>query len=204
MTSKSFVKWIVSWTYTIVSSFIFTVFVVPKSYIFKVSCTRKKGNFGLLLGGFSCIKTPNQNFKTTKTTKISPEMQSKAKHHICYGFLYILENSRQWTQKSYFWGLIWWFLSHTLQPHWCHTQIFCQMKGLMMIHNRANFHLYKICGSWAIFGVFGGPSSPKNAPISIKLASDLVIKKRNTVLNFFEKLQFFEKLYLWPWNSQGI
>ena len=55
-----FAKWKFSSKYTIVPSFVFIEFVVVKLYIFKVSHTSKKGDFGLLLGGFSCITTPNQ------------------------------------------------------------------------------------------------------------------------------------------------
>ena len=41
-------------------------------------------------------------------------------------------------------------MGHTLRALWCHAQIFCQMKGLMKIHNRAKFHCHSICGSQVI------------------------------------------------------
>ena len=44
----------------IVPSFIFIAFGVLKLYMSKVSCTTKKGHFGLLLDGFCYITTPNQ------------------------------------------------------------------------------------------------------------------------------------------------
>ena len=60
MAPKCFVKWKVSWRYTILVSFIFIAFAVLKLYIFNVSCNSKKGHFGLILGAFSCITSPNQ------------------------------------------------------------------------------------------------------------------------------------------------
>ena len=60
-TTPSFAVWVspqflskrkVSWRYTILVSFIFIACVVVELYIFKVSRTRKNGDFGLLLGGF--------------------------------------------------------------------------------------------------------------------------------------------------------
>ena len=74
------------------------------------------------------------------------------------------------------------------------------MKGLMKIHNRAKFHFHSICGSqvknfqkflwqWSSheFGHFGGilgSNLPKNAPILVKLAPEVDLKERNTVLKF--------------------
>ena len=105
-------------------------------------------------------------------------MQCMTKYHICYGFWYILENSRKWAQKSYFWGFFQRFLGHTLPPPLCHSQIICQMEGLMKIHNPSKFHLDSIFGSqvikfkcfrgngaamknWAIFGGFWTLTRPK-------------------------------------------
>ena len=42
------------------------------------------------------------------------------------------------------------FYGHALRPPQCHAYIFCQMKGLMKIHNRAKFQLRSICGSQVI------------------------------------------------------
>ena len=49
--------------------------------------------------------------------------------------------------KNQFWGIF----SELLRPRpatpYGHAQIFCQMKGLIKIHNRAKFHRYSVCGS---------------------------------------------------------
>ena len=88
------------------------------------------------------------------------------------------------------------------------TQMFCQMKGLMKIHNRGKFHLHSICGSqvtniqkfswwWGIYelGYFGrgvlGPNSPKNGSILVIFAPEVVFKERNRVLKFFWRIPIF-------------
>ena len=82
------------------------------------------------------------------------------------------------------------------------------MKGLMKIHNRAKFHLDSICGSQVInfqmffgpwsshelghFGGIFGPSWPKIAPILLKLAPEVDLKERNTVLKFLGEIPIFK------------
>ena len=77
----------------------------------------------------------------------------------------------------------------------------------MTIHNRAKFYPYSICGSqvissqkfswqWSIhelghFGGFWDPNSSKNSSVLVKLAPEIVFKKRNRVLNYFWKIPIF-------------
>ena len=100
------------------------------------------------------------------------------------------------------------FYGHALRPPQCHVYIFCQMKGLMKIHNRAKFQLRSICGSQVInfqmfsgprnshelghFGGFLGPNSPKNASILLKIAPEVDLKEINTVLEFLEEISSFK------------
>ena len=81
------------------------------------------------------------------------------------------------------------------------AQIFCQIKGLM------KFHLDSVCGSqvinfqkfswrWSIheldhFGVFLGPNWSKIGSILVKLAPEVMFRKRNRVLKFFSKIPIF-------------
>ena len=125
-------------------------------------------------------------------------MQGKAKYHICYGFWYIIENSKKWTQETDFLGFFQRFFGHALPLHMGDAQIVCQIKVLMKIHNRVKFHLHSIYSSqvinfqkfswgWIIhelghFGVFLTPNSPKYGVILLKLAQVVVFKDRNRVL----------------------
>ena len=144
--------------------------------------------------------------------KLSPVMQYKASYHICYGIWFIIENSKNWTQKTHFLGFFQRFSGHAPWPPLWYAQIFCQIKGLLKIHNRTKFQLDSICGSqvtnfqkfswrWSIhelghFRGFLGPNSPKSASILAKLAPEVVLKERNTLLKFFEKFQFLQKLHV--------
>ena len=147
--------------------------------------------FGLFLVDYNRKSSPT-------CTKLSPVMQCKAKYYIWYGFWYVVENSKKWSQRTNFLGFFQKFFSLALRRPMGDAQIFCQMKGIMKIHNRAKFHLYTSCDSqvknlqkfswqWSIhelghFGVFLGRNSPKYDSILVKLATELVFKKRNTVL----------------------
>ena len=78
----------------------------------------------------------------------------------------------------------------------------------MEIHNRANFHFDSIGGSQVIqfqmflgprsshelghFGGFFGPNSPKNASILLKLAPEVDLKERSTVLKFLGEIPIFK------------
>ena len=86
-------------------------------------------------------------------TKFSPVMQCKAKYDICYGFWYSPKNSKKWSQKNFFFFVFFFFQSsfgYTLPCPIGKGQIFCQMEGLMKIHNCGKFHLHSICGSQVI------------------------------------------------------
>ena len=92
------------------------------------------------------------------------------------------------------------FFGHILPRPKRGTQMFCQMKGLMKIDTPAKFHLCSICGSQVInfqmfseprsshelghFGGIFGPNWPKTASIFMKLAPEVDLKERNTVLKF--------------------
>ena len=81
------------------------------------------------------------------------------------------------------------------------------MKGLIEIHNRVKFHLHSICGcgvmnfqkfcgdgaaiNWAILGGVLGPNSHKNTSMLLKLAPEVVLKERNSVLKFLLKIPIF-------------
>ena len=81
------------------------------------------------------------------------------------------------------------------------------MKDLIMIHNRAKFHLDSICGSQVInFQMYLGPWSshelghfggllghklPKIASILLKLAPEVVLNERNTMLKFLVETPIF-------------
>ena len=77
----------------------------------------------------------------------------------------------------------------------------------MNIHNHAKFHCHSICDSQVInfqkfswqwgshelghFGGFWGPNSPKNSSILMKLAPEVDLKKRKTVLKFLLEIPIF-------------
>ena len=162
---------------------------------------QKKGGFMAAFGWFLVYYNPKSS---PICRKFSPAMQCMAKYHICYGFWYISKNTKKWSQKTYFLGFFQRFFGHTLPRPKSDTQIFCQMKGLMKIHNRAKFHLRSICGSQVInfqkfswqwsshelghFGGFLGPNSPKSAWILIKLAPEVVLEESNRLLKFLSKI----------------
>ena len=92
-------------------------------------------------------------------------------------------------------------------------QSFCQVKGLMKIHNRGKFHLYSICGcqfinfpmfSWhcsihemTLLGFFLSPNCPKYCPILLKFAPEVVFKERKTVFqNFLGNSNFYRNCTL--------
>ena len=66
------------------------------------------------------------------------------------GFDFVIENKEKWTEKFYFGGFFRRFLSHAQPRPKGKAQIFCQMKGFMKIHKRANFDLNTICGCQVI------------------------------------------------------
>ena len=105
-------------------------------------------------------------------------------------------------QKNNFWGFFQRFFGQALPLPIVDVQMFCQMEGLMKIHNRGKFHLHSICSSqvinfqkflvrWSIqeLGHFGrgvlGPNSLKNGSILVRLAPEVAVKERNKVLKFF-------------------
>ena len=92
--------------------------------------------------------------------------------------------------------------------------IFCQMKGLIEIHNRGKFDEYRICGcqfinfqilctdsasmKWAILGVFLGPNSPKYCLTLLKFSPDLVVKEVKTVFEESLENSFFYRNGRYP------
>ena len=106
-------------------------------------------------------------------------MQFKAKYHICYGFWYSPENTKKWslrvTPKSFVkWKVSWRYSI-------CSSQVI-------------NFQ--KFSWRWSIheLGHFGGfldPNSPQNPWILVKLAPEVVLKEKNTVLKFLWQIPIF-------------
>ena len=76
-------------------------------------------------------------------------MQYKVSHHFCYSFWYSPENSKKLNQKTEFVALFQRFFDYALLRPMSYDLIFCQMKGLMKVHNRDKFHQCSICG-WQV------------------------------------------------------
>ena len=166
--TQIFSQWKVSWRYTILISFIFLAFVVLKLYIFKASRISKKGDFGLLLGSFSCITTPNhvrfaQNFQQWCSAKQSI---------ISVTVFYLLLKIRRNRPKNPVLGLFFrGFWTTTSDPLGATPTFFVKWKALWRHTTLASFMLItfvvlklkifkKFCGNgaamnWAIF-FFGG------------------------------------------------
>ena len=127
-------------------TFIFIAFVVLKLFIFKVSCTTKKRNLWLLLGGFWAITTSNQVRLTQNFHQWCSRTQSMT---YITGFHLLMKTPSNWAKNPFF-GPFRRFLGYTLPRPKAGTKIFCQMKDLMTIHNRVKFHFHSICGSQVI------------------------------------------------------
>ena len=139
-------------------------------------------------------------------------MQCKVTHHKCYSVSYNLENFKKLTQKTHFFALFQRFFPHALLQPVGDAPIFCQIKGLMEIYNRAKFHEYSICGFQVMnvqmfseqqkipflgaLGWFFGHNSPKYSQILFRFGTyitvfDTVLKiRRNQPKNLILWLVF--------------
>ena len=113
-------------------------------------------------------------------------MQCKVMHHIFDSFYSILKKWSKLGQKTD-------FLAHfyALLCLIIYAPIFCQIKGLMKVHNRGKFHQYSICGCQvmnfqmfsqqqklplqAASGWFSGHNSPKCSQILLKFGTECII-----------------------------
>ena len=99
-------------------------------------------------------------------------------------------------QKTEFLDFFQRFFNYALSLPPIYAPIFCQIKGLMVIHNHGSFHQHSICGSqvmnfqmfsWrcsihqmALFGGFLGPFSPKYGSNLLKFGPEIVYYKKKT------------------------
>ena len=126
-------------------------------------------------------------------------MQCKVSHHICYGFRYSPENFKKLSRKNKFVALFQRFFNYALLRSVSYAPTFCQMKGLMKIHNCDKFHQCNICGCQVInFPMFSwqcsihemaflGPNSLKYCQILLNTSTDVVFKETQTVFEEFWK-----------------
>ena len=108
-----------------------------------------------------------------------------------------LENSKKLNQKTDFLAFFQRFFGHALPRPMGDALIFFQIKGLMKIHNRGEFHLYSICGcqfvnfqmfSWQcsihelghFWGVFW-PNSPECGSVLLNFVPEVLFKETKTV-----------------------
>ena len=116
-------------------SFIYVLFVVSKFSNFKCFCTRRKCHLRLLLGLFF----GDNPWNVVKfILNFCLPMQCKVMHQILTIVILFQRNGKYWAEKGFlahFRG----FLFMLLHPM-SYDPIFCQMKGLMEIHNRGKFH----------------------------------------------------------------
>ena len=112
-------------------------------------------------------------------------------------FYSVLKKRSKLGQKTNFWAHFERFFHYTLLRPLSYAPIFCQIKGLMMIHNRGKFHQYSISGSQAInfqmflwrcsihemapFGGFLGLFSPTYSSILLKISPEAVYCKTKIV-----------------------
>ena len=97
------------------------------------------------------------------------------------------------------------FLVYTLLYNMSYVQIFCQVKDLMIMHNRGEFHLRLSSKTFAKFWVpiqhqwndpfwvFLGPYSRKYSKIVPKLSPEVVIQQTKTLLENFWRIRVFMK-----------
>ena len=76
--------------------------------------------------------------------KYRPVLPFRAMGEICDGLHWILKKVSKLGQKTDFVGYFQSFLVYALLRLVSYAQIFCQMKGLIEIHNPGKFHLYTI------------------------------------------------------------
>ena len=129
-------------------------------------------------------------------------LQYKAKYYIWHRFWCSPENSRKWSRKTNFLAFFQRLFDHTLLQPKGHAPIFCQIKGLMMIHNHGKLHQPSICGSKVInFQMFSwrcsshkmgpswgflGPFFPKYGSNLSKFGPEVAHHKRRTGCECFK------------------
>ena len=129
-------------------------------------------------------------------------MQCKVTHHICYGFWFSPKNSRKLIQKSDFVAHFQRIFVYVLLRPAIYVPIFCQMKGLLKIHNLGKFHYYSYCGCevinfqnfsyWfsihemALFGFFWA-LIPPNCQILLNFLPEVVFLETKTVFEEYLK-----------------
>ena len=143
VTPKFFAKWKVSWRQVSVVSFMSMAFVIAKLWMFKCFRSRKNYICRLLLGGFSYIAALNQFQFVQNFT--SDAVQGNVSQML--KFLIQFWKFQEINPKTHFWARFQKFFSHALLQPTCDAPIFCQIKGLMKIHNRGKFHWRSVCGS---------------------------------------------------------
>ena len=77
-------------------------------------------------------------------------MECKAMHQVYDSFYSILKKRSKFDQKNWFSGSFLEFFHYALLRPSSYAPIFCQIKGLMVIHNCGKFHQYSISGSQVI------------------------------------------------------
>ena len=151
-------------------------------------------------------------------------MQCRIKHRICHSFWCSLRIHQNEAKKTHFLAHFWRFFVYSLLRPMSQASIFCQIEGLMKIHNRGKLHGYRVSSCQVInfqifwyqfsiyktilFGGFFGPNSPKYCPILMKFSPEVLFKERKSVnLRIFKKFKFLRKreipnftvlVQLWP------
>ena len=137
-----FAYWKVPWRYIMLVSFMSIAFVVVQVIFSKVFVAAE--SWILAVSGW--FSKDYSSKLSLICTKISPGMQCKVTHHICYGFWFSPKNSRKLIQKSDFVAHFQRIFVYVLLRPAIYVPIFCQMKGLLKIHNLGKFHYYSYCG----------------------------------------------------------
>ena len=125
----------------------------------------------------------------------SNTMQSNASHML--RFLISSWKFHEIKSKNQFFGIFSEISGHAYPRPMVDALTFCQMKGIIKIHNHGKFHFYSICGcqvikfsmfSWRCniheIGHFGGfldPNSPKHGSAFLKFAPAILFRERKPV-----------------------
>ena len=78
--------------------------------------------------------------------KFWPLIQCQVMHQIFDSFCSVLKKWSKLGQKTHFVASFQRFFNHAFLCLMSYAPIFCQMKGLIGIHNCGKFHEYKVCG----------------------------------------------------------
>ena len=146
--------------------------------------------------------------------KFWPVMQYKVMHQKYDGFYFILKKHLKLSQKADFLAHFEKFFDYTLLCPPSYAPIFCQSKGLIVIHNHGKFHQCSICGSQVInfqmfswqcsthemasFGGFLSPFSPKYGSILLKLCLEVVYHKKKAVCKQCFKIMCLSTNWTYP------